>query len=256
MASILFLALSGCFVTHVDTSTEDFVEEAPFDAVVIELDAGSVEVLGDPEAIGAVGTVVTSWGGRVPEVEHYVDEGVLHVVGRCEPLQIVCTVDLELVVPTGVAVTVETGSGDVLVEELTGDVDARTGSGDVDLARLAGHVEVDTGSGDVSLCDVSGNVVAETGSGDVQATGSTSRMFDATTGSGSVIVEMAGDFDRLDAETGSGDVLLTVPAGDYDLQLDTGSGDVDVDPSVKEDPGADSCISAYTGSGDVTILGW
>lgn len=251
----LFAVLPACVIADVETAREDFVTDEPFTEVVLDLDSGDVTVVGDAEATVATGAIYTSWAGKPPEVTHYVEQGVLHVTARCEPLQFVCDVDLELTVPAGVSVTADTGSGDVSVADVTGDVDVASGSGDLDLAGLAGRVDAETGSGDVSICDVTGDLYVDTGSGDVQATGLESLQVITSTGSGSVVLEMVSAFEALDAESGSGDLLLTVPAGHYDLALDTGSGDVVVDPSVVDDLAANARVRGTTGSGDITVLG-
>lgn len=252
---LLFALLPACVIADVETSKEEFVTDEPFTEVVLDLDSGDVSVVGDPEATAATATIVTSWAGKAPEVTHYVEQGVLHVTARCEPLQFVCDIDVELTVPAGVCVTSDTGSGDVSVSGVTGDVDVASGSGDLDLAGLAGRVDAETGSGDVSICDVTGDLYVDTGSGDVQATGLESSQVIAATGSGSIVIEMVSAFEALDAESGSGDLLLTVPAGHYDLALDTGSGDVVVDPSVVDDLAANTSLRGTTGSGDITVLG-
>lgn len=82
-----------------------------------------------------------------------------------------------------------TGSGDVTVSDVHGDVHAgQSGSGDLRFTKVAGSVKVDaTGSGDVTLGDVAHDVdVGSTGSGDVTVNGAGGNLTVGATGSGAV----------------------------------------------------------------------
>src|SRR5262245_12267849 len=61
------------------------------------------------------------------------------------------SVDFDVEVPHGAAVSVETASGEVEALDLDGDKRFRTASGEISLHRLAGPVDVETVSGDVDL---------------------------------------------------------------------------------------------------------
>ncbi len=94
-------------------------------------------------------------------------------------------VDLELAVPTGVAVGVELAKGDirasalqgplavdaaradVLVETVSGAVEVGTARGDVRVREVTGDVEIDVKHGDVTIRKVSGSVTAETVHGSI-----------------------------------------------------------------------------------------
>lgn len=127
-----------------------------------------------------------------------------------------CSVDYEIEVPKGLAVDLDSGSGNITLRALTGNVDVHLGSGDVDGSGLAGKT-----------------VVAEAGSGNVElkyTTAPTSAQLKA----------------------GSGDIVLNVPDGAYDVKTDTGSGDVTV--SVKDDGSSPNKISLSAGSGNVSVV--
>lgn len=82
-----------------------------------------------------------------------------------------------------------TGSGDVHVERVRGDVRAgHSGSGDLGFEGVGGSVDVaGTGSGDVSARNVRGNVrVGSTGSGDVFISGVGGSLTVGVTGSGDI----------------------------------------------------------------------
>ncbi|MFZ5480904.1 MAG: DUF4097 family beta strand repeat-containing protein [Myxococcota bacterium] len=212
----MLLTLLACGLVETETEHAALVEDGPFAHVEIELGAGDVVVRGDPEATGADGTFTATFSETPPAIEHWVDDGVLHVEGACVAIQAVCELSLAVTLPADVSVTIATGSGDAVVEGIVGDLVAESGTGDVTARGLAGYAELKTGSGDVCA-------------------------------------ESEG-FDRIEAETGSGDIVVTVPPGVYALTAESGSGDVDVAPDVRSDGAAEAVIVAQTGSGDVSIL--
>ncbi len=81
-----------------------------------------------------------------------------------------CSVDDELVVPRGTAVSGNSGSGDVVMQGVT-EVDVELGSGNVRVRDVSGPVDARTGSGEVTLVRVAGPVDVEseldTSSGDI-----------------------------------------------------------------------------------------
>lgn len=144
--------------------------------------------------------------------------------------------------------TLDTGSGDVGLEEFAGQLMVDTGSGDVVLGTVRGETVVDTGSGDVEIAELIGNGRLDTGSGDVRVRRVAAGTLVADTGSGDVYLA-EGEAGRLELDTGSGKIrVLGVEIGT--LLADTGSGDIVVESSLA---GADR-LDLDTGSGDVRIL--
>ncbi len=67
------------------------------------------------------------------------------------------------------ALELDDASGELIVEDVRGDVRLRDDSGAATLARITGDVRVEDGSGDLDVSDVSGSVdVVQDGSGDVR----------------------------------------------------------------------------------------
>lgn len=82
-----------------------------------------------------------------------------------------------------------TGSGDVRVDDVQGDVKVgNSGSGDLEFSKVTGNVNIGhTGSGDISVGRIGGSVdVGGTGSGDVDADGINGSFTVHGTGSGEV----------------------------------------------------------------------
>lgn len=169
-------------------------------------------------------------------------------------------------------VRASSGSGDVLLEQVSGfarvttgsgrielgdvgQAQLRSGSGDVRLARVDGALEVGTGSGDVHAGDVGGTVQVHTGSGDVRLR-STAADVTVSTASGDVTLARAVR-GEVQLKTASGDVAVTVPAGtDVLLDCTSVSGRLrsDLQPTAGPQGDAEQLhLRARTVSGDVDV---
>jgi len=138
-------------------------------------------------------------------------------------------VEYELTVPPNSKLTYETGSGDLIVEDIRGPVDYSSGSGDVQIRSVQDGIRVHTGSGDVSLEDVGkGAIEVSTQSGDVSVRLDTHAGYDVTAHTGSGDFSIAPEF-TLEAGDTKNDVRGKVRGGGTPVKLRTGSGDIRVD---------------------------
>ena len=158
-----------------------------------------------------------------------------------------CSVDYELVVPRGTAVSGDGGSGTVVVQGV-GEVDVELGSGDIRVREVSGAVGARTGSGEVTLVHVAGPVDVQSSSGSISGSGLSGPVV-ADTSSGDVVLELT-RAQEVRASTSSGDVDLTVPAGRY--RVDTGD-DEGADIEVVDDPDARYALELDTSSGDIAV---
>ena len=141
--------------------------------------------------------------------------------------------ELEIVVPHGATVAVDSASADIEVSDLDGVKQVRTASGDVQLRRLAGPLEVQTVSGDIDLEGQAPiDLALRSVSGDVRVRVPKLRRLDMTTTSGDLWLdaELGGDGPfalrsisgdativgrsgfRVEAETITGDLSSELPA--------------------------------------------
>lgn len=127
--------------------------------------------------------------------------------------------------PPDFDLSLDTGSGSIDVEGISGKLAFDTGSGSVRGRLLHGHIAADTGSGSIKFLDVSGSLQADTGSGSIAAKGAIEQ-FAADTGSGSVHIQSTVPLARNSfADTGSGTILLQLPhQASFHLEAHTGSG--------------------------------
>ncbi|TMS00104.1 DUF4097 family beta strand repeat-containing protein [Nonomuraea basaltis] len=189
-----------------DKVTKLQVESHAGDTVVTETDGTAIRVV-----------ETLRWrGDDKPKAEHKVEGEALFVTYDCASTLGSCSVDYKIEIPKGLPVDLESGSGNITLRGLTGDIEVRVGSGDVDASELAGK-----------------KVVAEAGSGNVE-------------------LKYTAAPDSAQVKVGSGDAVLNVPDGAYDVKTDVGSGDETV--SVKADGSSPRKISLTSGSGDVSVL--
>ena len=105
------------------------------------------------------------------------------------------------------ATKLETGSGEIEANNLTGDIALQTGSGDINVEfAKSGNVTAGTGSGNIKLANVQSGLKAETGSGDIHISGQPMEGWKTETGSGNIELEVGSAHLTLDAESGSGDI--------------------------------------------------
>lgn len=145
----------------------------------------------------------------------------------------VCSVDYDVTVPTGTAVTARTSSGDLEIIGAAGDVEVTSGSGDVRLSGAAGSVSVTTTSGDLRATDLTGpDFVAIVKSGSIQTTFAEvpdSVTIKATSGDTSVAVPKQSAGYAIDVVTASGDQMISADrtaSSPYKITVQVTSGDV------------------------------
>jgi hypothetical protein len=129
-----------------------------------------------------------------------------------------CSVDYQIMVPSGTAVNVSTGAGDITVRNLISRASLRLSSG----------------AGDVGATAISApDVYLSSGAGDIHA----------------LLLHPA---EQLDASSGAGDIVLTVPNLAYAVTPSSGAGSI-TDSSLSIAPSSPRRINASTGAGDLTI---
>jgi len=173
--------------------------------------------------------------------------------------------DLEISLPRRATVVVETSSGDLEVDGLTGDQHYRMASGDLRMRGVGGGIVVQGVSGDLNVVAATdADVTLTTVSGDVELRAATLRSLSVASTSGDA--KVAGRFagrGPFSIETVSGDVLLA-PAGDLRMEMRTVSGDLSSDVGGRIESGrGQRSVSIGSGgptlairsmSGDVTVV--
>jgi hypothetical protein len=249
----VLLGLPACVLGPITEEFEELSFQGPVEEVRFDVGSGDLEVrVGQSQGVEVQRT--TRFQGARPRLVARVEQGVLTLELDCGRVVTgVCTVDHLVLLPSPARLIGQTGSGDVIGEDLTG-AEASTGSGDIEILGSTGDLVLDSGSGDILIRDVSGDLDLRTGSGDLEGIGVRSAVAFLDTGSGDIDLRLADRPDRVDLFTGSGDVLLTLPRGSYDLKTSTGSGDVSLD-GVTVERSSSARVLIDTGSGDIDVRG-
>ena len=144
--------------------------------------------------------------------------------------------ELEVDVPHGATVAIDTQSADVEARDLSGEKSFRSASGEVTLTRLAGPVEVETVSGEIEIVGQAPiDLVAKSVSGDVDVRVPSIRKLSLGTTSGDVRIDagLSGD-GPFAVRTISGDVIVVGRTG-FRVEAESITGDLSSDvPSKRE----------------------
>lgn len=198
---------------------ESFTVDEQVAALSVDVGSGNISVRGTD---GDTTEVVAWIHGEHCLLERGWKAGTLSLESRLAEgagLRRRCDIDLDIVLPAGASVAIDTGSGNV---ELDG---------------LAGELDVDTGSGNVEAQNV-GSAVAG-----------------VHTGSGNVRARFTAPPDAISVDTGSGNIRIQVPSDRYHLETDSGSGRVNI-TGVISDPTALRFLDLDTGSGNLEVAGY
>lgn len=133
------------------------------------------------------------------------------------------SLDMEVIVPDSVAIDIEDGSGEAIVENV-GPLKMVDGSGELTIRGVHGNANVHDGSGALTISDVAGDLHVEDGSGEMEI----DRVAGSVTiddGSGSITVRNVQRNVTIEND-GSGSVDVTDVRGDFTVG-NKGSGSID-----------------------------
>lgn len=165
--------------------------------------------------------------------------------------------ELELTVPIGTNVILESFSGplsvrgvkaeaklealsgDLSINDAVGTVSAEAVSGDIDIGKVNGNVRAESVSGSVSVADVEGDITTESVSGRISILRAKTKSASAETVSGSIgytgTIDPMGNYSF---KTHSGRLALGIPTNaSASVSLETFSGTVDSDFPVTMETG-------------------
>ncbi|GIU31654.1 hypothetical protein TUM4637_23690 [Shewanella hafniensis] len=94
-------------------------------------------------------------------------------------------IDLKLQVPANLALDIDDGSGAILINKMTADINVKDGSGeliinggnnvsiddgsgDIEVSQINGNLKIDDGSGAIKVTDIRGNIAIDDGSGNIE----------------------------------------------------------------------------------------
>jgi hypothetical protein len=86
-------------------------------------------------------------------------------------------------------VKIADGSGRIDIEDVRGDVEVHDGSGRIKINLIKGNVSITDGSGSITIQDINGNVTLSDGSGSIEIQDVTQNVYINAAGSGTVDIE-------------------------------------------------------------------
>lgn len=216
----------------VETRSQTYTQAV--DRIELNLAAGHITVVAGQSGQVAVERRL-QWKRSKPTTSEEWSGDALRITATCPGDGEDCAVDYTVRVPAGVAVSAQTGAGDMSVRDLTGQVRLDSGSG---------HVTVDNTTGDLSVV---------TAAGDITGSGLRSASTSVETEAGHVTLRFAAAPTTVRSISAAGDVAISVPQGTegYLVRAETKAGDREV--RVREDSSSTHTISASTESGHVTV---
>ncbi len=131
--------------------------------------------------------------------------------------------DLDIEVPSGVAVEIDDGSGEIEVRGVA-SANIDDGSGEIEVSDIAGDLEIEDGSGEIDIEGVGGEVRISDGSGEIEVRSVGSVLIEED-GSGEIDIEGV-DGDVMVRSDGSGSISVRDVEGDFTVRRD-GSGGID-----------------------------
>jgi DUF4097 and DUF4098 domain-containing protein YvlB len=132
--------------------------------------------------------------------------------------------DIVVEVPAGMNAEIDDGSGSIDLSNL-GAVRIEDGSGEIVANNLSGDVEIDDGSGEIRLVDITGGVRIDDGSGEIELQ-NIGGLIDIDDGSGQITIR--GARNSVKVSDASGDIDVRDVGGDF-VVADDGSGSIDYD---------------------------
>ncbi len=177
--------------------------------------------------------------------------------------------DLDLRAPWHSAICVQSPSGLVVIEDISGAVYGRIRSGHISLRRVAGHIVVISESGSVAGDWLHGHMAARLSTGSLQVRESTFSFLSAETGTGNIEARVAvnpSDSYSLRSQSGNIDLELT-PSSEAMLELRCDGGQIECalpGQTLESRPGyrrvqlgeGHARVSARSTRGDVRVRSW
>lgn len=166
-----------------------------------------------------------------------------------------CSIDFTINLPPKNSLDIKTGSGDLSIKDIQGEIVLKTGSGDINIFGNNKSFDGKTGSGDLKFKGVTTSLSFKSGSGDLNFEGY-SKKFVVRTGSGDMkfkLTELQKNQFDLDANSGSGDVEIYMPKGSTYKKIDFKSGWGEVKNVFAQKDSSNIKINVKTGSGDLKL---
>lgn len=270
-AATVFLIQAAAFSLMAETRIEKNLELAPGGKLILEADAGSVDLRGTSKS-GAHILVTSAYDDVKDRYDFKFEEngGTVRIVVKKKGgsswfswLRSSHSPSFEIEVPTRTELDLQTGGGHIQIDAIKGDVGLETSGGHIQVTKLTGNLKAHTSGGHIALHDVDGDANIETSGGHIEVTSLDGTLTSHTSGGHMEIKNVTGD---IEASTSGGSIQIEGAGGR--VAADTSGGSVDVSftkgnakggtiessgggITVGIDPGVNLTIDADTSGGRV-----
>ncbi|MBT4125171.1 MAG: DUF4097 family beta strand repeat protein [Chloroflexi bacterium] len=152
-------------------------------------------------------------------------------------------------------VVIKSASGDIEIDEATGNARIQTSNGDARINKVGGKLNVKTASGNVTANDVVGVTTLSSASGNIEIADARTDVRSKSASGGLRIRAAHGG--SISARSSSGEIFIgVVPDTGVWIDLDSVSGNIsnDLETSESQTEAADLKIQVRTTSSDIAIL--
>ncbi len=146
-----------------------------------------------------------------PEIKREGDRVLIQMPETQNWSERMLAVDLEVAVPVGVKVNVDSGTGRVFAENMEQDLVLVANTGTIEAENLRGKVEIRNNTGRIQVVDPGGDLIAETNTGsiEVSSTRPLSGKYQLISSTGRITLELPRESDlSITAESRTGNVDL------------------------------------------------
>lgn len=134
-----------------------------------------------------------------------------------------------IIVPDGLNLDVNSGTGSLEISGMEGDLQANTGTGDIQISDMEGRFDVNSGTGEIEIDNAKGKFDLNSGTNDVIVVNASGK-FSANSGTGDVKFQTVNPTGNSSLNSGTGDVEFVVDSAiSADLSLNSGTGDAVLD---------------------------
>jgi hypothetical protein len=207
---------------------EATVDVASAAQIVIEAGAGSLRVIGRPSLsqVRVRGTACASDRDLLDEIQLSASRSgnAVHVKSLDDDLRLhnreYARLNVVIEVPEAMAADINDGSGDMELNGI-GEVVVEDGSGEIQARNLSGNVQIRDGSGEIRLTGVTGDVIIEDGSGEIELV-DVQGSVEINDGSGEIVLSQVGK--NVTISDSSGDIDVDAVGGSFVVRNDSSGG--------------------------------
>ncbi len=134
--------------------------------------------------------------------------------------------NIELIVPKDQNVSIKTGSGNLVAQNINGKIKLTTGGGNIEAKEISDNIYAITGGGNIKVDNDKGDINLITGGGNITVIDFKGAVTALTEGGN---IDLKGSNAAVNASTAGGNITLDYFGSNYGVILNSESGDINLD---------------------------